>query len=302
MASTSLSSAPSLVDIRFGKTDAVVVVLSPSNQSDLLGQLKKRLGKASAIYQNEPLVIDLATWKVEDLEANPLALKDIQKISQTAGMNLIEVRSHLDEFEEACENLGIRHSEPKAEAKQEPRSDESKEEEADSAPGVINAGPAASAEDNAAPPPPEAQTQNQQTELDLSPEPAAPANSGETAVATVARKSMVVNNPVRSGQRVYAQGADLVVMGQVSAGAEVIADGNVHVYGVLRGRALAGAAGDTEARILSTCFEAELVSIAGYYLTFEAGHPADVRSQPTLIQLDDGEPEKTVRIKPINIR
>jgi len=117
-----------------------------------------------------------------------------------------------------------------------------------------------------------------------------------------ARRTMVIDQPVRSGQKIYAQGADLVIMGQVSAGAEVIADGNVHVYGVLRGRALAGAAGDTQARIVSTCFEAELVAVAGYYLTFEGGFPEENRSKPTLIHLDHGSEPAVLRLKAINIR
>lgn len=117
-----------------------------------------------------------------------------------------------------------------------------------------------------------------------------------------ARRTMVIDQSVRSGQKVYAQGADLVIMGQVSAGAEVIADGNVHVYGVLRGRALAGAAGDTQARIVSTCFEAELVAVAGYYLTFEGGFPEENRSKPTLIHLDHGSEPAVLRLKAINIR
>jgi septum site-determining protein MinC len=116
------------------------------------------------------------------------------------------------------------------------------------------------------------------------------------------RRSMIIDQSVRSGQKIYAQGADLIVMGQVSAGAEVIADGNVHVYGLLRGRALAGAAGDTQSRIMTTCFEAELVAVAGYYLTFEGGFPEEIRSKPTLIHLDQGIDPAILRLKAINIR
>jgi len=79
----------------------------------------------------------------------------------------------------------------------------------------------------------------------------------------------IVTEPVRSGTQIYARGGDLIVTAAVSAGAEVMADGNIHVYGRLRGRALAGAAGDTAARIFCTRLEAELVSIAGRYLVSE---------------------------------
>lgn len=75
----------------------------------------------------------------------------------------------------------------------------------------------------------------------------------------------VIKTPVRSGQQIYAPGGDLIVMAPVSAGAEILADGNIHVYGPLRGRALAGVNGDTEARIFCQSLEAELISIAGNY-------------------------------------
>jgi septum site-determining protein MinC len=81
--------------------------------------------------------------------------------------------------------------------------------------------------------------------------------------------AMVVEGPIRTGNRVYAKGVDLIVMGSVSPGAEIIADGNVHVYGALRGRALAGASGNGDARIFAMSLEAELVSVAGVYRTFE---------------------------------
>lgn len=79
------------------------------------------------------------------------------------------------------------------------------------------------------------------------------------------RSTRVITEPVRSGQQVYAEDADLVVLSAVSPGAEVIADGCVHVYGPLRGRALAGARGDENARVFARRFEAELVAIAGVY-------------------------------------
>ncbi|MFO7704465.1 MAG: septum site-determining protein MinC [Halopseudomonas sp.] len=79
----------------------------------------------------------------------------------------------------------------------------------------------------------------------------------------------IITQPVRSGQQVYAPGGDLVVLAPVSAGSELLADGNIHVYGPLRGRALAGVRGNTEARIFCQSLEAELVSIAGQYKVAE---------------------------------
>ncbi|HPN79327.1 septum site-determining protein MinC [Dokdonella sp.] len=93
------------------------------------------------------------------------------------------------------------------------------------------------------------------------------------------------DNPVRSGQQVYARGGDLVLTKLVANGAEVIADGSIHVYGALRGRALAGAQGNTTARIYCQEFHAELVSIAGQYRVFE-DLPPDLRGKPVQAWLE----------------
>jgi septum site-determining protein MinC len=84
-----------------------------------------------------------------------------------------------------------------------------------------------------------------------------------------ARATMVVEQPVRAGQRIWAEGADLIVTSTVNSGAEVIADGNIHVYGALRGRAIAGGASNMEARVFALNFDPELVSIAGFYAVRE---------------------------------
>jgi septum site-determining protein MinC len=99
-------------------------------------------------------------------------------------------------------------------------------------------------------------------------------------------RTRLVTQPVRSGTQIYARGADLVVIAPVSQGAEIMADGNIHVYGALRGRALAGAGGDAEARIFCSRFEAELVSIAGHYLVSEQ-MPAAERGFAVQIALVD---------------
>ena len=100
------------------------------------------------------------------------------------------------------------------------------------------------------------------------------------------RTSLIVDKPLRSGQRVYARGADLIVLAVVSHGAEVIADGNIHVYAPLRGRALAGALGDTGARIFATCMEPQLLSIAGIYRTTDTELSPDVLGKPAQVKLD----------------
>jgi septum site-determining protein MinC len=96
---------------------------------------------------------------------------------------------------------------------------------------------------------------------------------------------MIVDTPVRAGQRIYARGTDLIVTAVVNNGAEIIADGSIHVYAPLHGRALAGASGNAGARIFALQLQPELVSIAGVYRTFDEGFPAEVARQPAQIRL-----------------
>ena len=103
--------------------------------------------------------------------------------------------------------------------------------------------------------------------------------------AAAPSQAMIVDTPVRAGQRIYARGTDLIVTAVVNNGAELIADGSIHVYAPLHGRALAGASGNAGARIFALQLEPELVSIAGVYRTFDEGFPAEVARQPAQIRL-----------------
>lgn len=119
------------------------------------------------------------------------------------------------------------------------------------------------------------------------------ASAPEPAVAAPApvagyRPARIITEPVRSGQQIYAADTDLIVMNTVSAGAEVIADGCVHVYGQLRGRAVAGARGDVGARILCSRLEAELVAVAGVYAVAEQMQ-GELRGKPAQVLLVDGK-------------
>ncbi len=106
-------------------------------------------------------------------------------------------------------------------------------------------------------------------------DPAGAAKQPDKPAAPELKPSKVISTPVRGGQQVYAQGADLIVLAPVSAGAELLADGNIHVYGPMRGRALAGVKGNREARIFCQQMGAELLSIAGQYKVAE-----DLRRDP----------------------
>ncbi|MGU3523186.1 septum site-determining protein MinC [Enterobacteriaceae bacterium C23F] len=114
-------------------------------------------------------------------------------------------------------------------------------------------------------------------------------------IATPVTKTRLIDMPVRSGQRIYAPNCDLIVTSHVSAGAELIADGNIHIYGMMRGRALAGASGDREAQIFCTHLAAELVSIAGVYWLSE-NITADYYGKAVRLRLD----EAALTIEPLN--
>ena len=102
---------------------------------------------------------------------------------------------------------------------------------------------------------------------------------------TTGGSAMVVDKPLRSGQHVYAKGRDLVVLAMVNPGAEIMADGHIHVYAPLRGKAIAGAKGDTSARIFTHSLEAELLSIAGVYRTSDTPLPKEVAGKAAQVWL-----------------
>jgi septum site-determining protein MinC len=113
----------------------------------------------------------------------------------------------------------------------------------------------------------------------------APAPVPVSAPPAAPVQAMIIDTPVRAGQRIYARGTDLIITAVVNNGAEIIADGSIHVYAPLHGRALAGASGNAEARIFGLSMQPELVSIAGVYRTFDEGFPAELARQPAQIRL-----------------
>ena len=124
-------------------------------------------------------------------------------------------------------------------------------------------------------------------------QPVAPQPAAEPAAPPApAPGALVIDKPLRSGQQVYARGRDLVVMAMVNPGAEVIADGHIHVYAPLRGKAIAGARGNGDARIFALSMAPELISIAGIYRTSEVPLPDTVlgkAAQVRLVASGDGE-------------
>lgn len=126
-------------------------------------------------------------------------------------------------------------------------------------------------------------------QVGLPPFPAGRATDSSAAAAKAPAKATggtrIISEPVRSGQQVYAHKGDLIVLGPVSHGAELLADGHIHVYGPLRGRALAGMSGDKSARIFCRALDPELVSVAGLYMVNEQLNPT-LLGKPAQIRLD----------------
>ena len=128
------------------------------------------------------------------------------------------------------------------------------------------------------------------------PPPAPAAAPGPEFEQAPVAPTLIVDRPLRSGQQVYAKGGDLVLLAGMSPGSEIIADGSIHCYGPLRGRALVGVRGDTSARIFSTNFGPELVSIAGVYRTFERGIPQSVGGRSAQVRLTGTDNLHTLEI------
>ncbi|MBI5440787.1 MAG: septum site-determining protein MinC, partial [Deltaproteobacteria bacterium] len=237
-----------------------VVRLRTADVTRLRGELRERSARAGEYFVNSPTVVDLQLVESELAPGDVPTLFDLLREVRFVPVGVCNGTPQQQQASLAA-GLAVLLSPARGRSTAAPKE------------------PAAAAESprppEASPPPPAPPSPAVQE--------AAPAQAQPDSQPKAARKSSkVLAQPVRSGQRIYARGADLVVVGAVNPGAEVIADGNVHIYGALRGRALAGAGGDTEARIFCQSLEAELVSIAGTYRVIE-DLPKDVRGKPAQV-------------------
>ncbi len=209
---------------------------------------KKKSSQAPEFFKNSPLVFDLQELNKHDLDID---VTELTHIIRKLGLLPIGIRGGAAQQNQQALDLGIPvHSGHIA-------------RDGMYAANQSGTGAASTA---ASSPAPKQQIPEPEPEPESTPEPQA-----------VAAITTMITQPVRSGQRIYAQG-DLVILAQVSAGAEILAEGNIHVYGSLRGRALAGVQGNTEARIFCSDLQAELISIAGNYKISEDLN--ERRSQP----------------------
>lgn len=249
------------LDFKSAALYALRVVLRSSDMAELQAALDQRMSDAGSFFENEPVVIDASAIDgTLDWPGLLQALRGYQlhPIGVVAQGALLEAAR-------ACGLTEVDLSSPPTRPVSTPAP------EAEVPVVAPNAAPAAVA---------------------------APATPSEPAPPAIAPAAMVINRQLRSGQRIYARNTDLIVIGVVSQGAEVIADGNIHVYGPLRGKAMAGARGDTSARIFTTQLNPELVAIAGVYRVIETQLDSELHNQAAVVQLD-GE---TLQLKALNAK
>ncbi len=258
-------------ELRSGAVDSLLFVVKSTDLDAMRAELTRRFEATPEFFANDVVAIDVR--RLAENERVPLA--DIAQLLDSVRMRPIGVVAQSGQHDwvsgAGLPLLEARDRRPNAQGA-------ASEAVSDAAASAASSGAAA------APAVVEPQAASAATL------PAEPVRIGTSS------QTMVVDKPLRSGQRIYAKG-DLVVLGLVSHGAEIIAEGNIHIYAPLRGRALAGVHGNHDARIFCTCLEAELISIAGIYRTTENPLPADVHGKPVQIWLD----EEKLMIEPLRL-
>ena len=275
----------SLIDIKFASIHCIEVVSRPGTTEELIAQVKKRVGQQNSPYEQEPAILNLSAWPETPNASEIDTIREVVQTLRASKIQLVGIQSSQPAHEALSETLGEYWVDASGTETPSPSDSTTPPD----APVPTPEEPAPVAE-----PIPEPSVTSSMSVA------ASPAEPGVTPPK--AAETLLIDGPVRSGQKIYARGSDVVVLGQVSPGAEVIADGNIHIYGPLRGRALAGANGNRKARIVATSFAAELVAVAGFYMTFESGYPANTANQATQILLDSEDESASLRIEPINIR
>ncbi|MDZ3838821.1 MAG: septum site-determining protein MinC [Rhodospirillales bacterium] len=235
--------------LRGGSYTMIVLRLIEPKHPAFYKLLTEKISQAPGFFTDAPVVLDLQDLGNEP----PFNMAELRRRLRQHRLMAFGVQNGTEEQNKIAENAGMVVLPEGRQAAMRPAP--SRQADAEAKPEDGAAAPVAAAEPAPAP-------GDQQ---------AASAPSAETASSVgeeqqpQAAPSKVVVHPVRSGRQIYAQGGDLIVLASISPGAELIADGHIHVYGALRGRALAGIAGNPQARIFCRSLEAELVSVAGYW-------------------------------------
>lgn len=256
--------APLALDFKSATLYTVRVVLHDHDMHQLEQALRQRMKDAGSFFTNEAVVIDASD--VSDTIDWP-ALIELLRDQQLYPIGVVATDANLKAAQDAG-LTSVELSAPLARPSSTPADDKD----------VPTVTPPQSSSGAAKRTPTSDTTNKSSKPVTTAAEVAPPPQ--------IAPAALVINRQLRSGQRIYARDTDLIVIGMVSQGAEVIADGNIHVYGPLRGKAMAGARGDTTARIFTTQLDPELVAIAGVYRVIETRLDDSLLNQPTLIQRD----------------
>lgn len=257
----SLAQQTSCLQLKGSLLPLTVLELSYFEPSQFSAELSAKTEQAPGFFNNLPVVIGLAKF---DSSKGPADFEKIIRICSTFSVKPIAIRGGSETQQIAAKLAGLATM-----PAQKERSSTTDTEQVDMhAIEDVSITETKSETSNTQ----EAETTTAEAQQTQSADtPAHAADTPQTVepksqpVETKSQETRIIYQPVRSGQQVYAQNGDLIVLAQVSAGAEILADGNIHVYGPLRGRALAGVKGNTKARIFCHSLEAELVSIAGQY-------------------------------------
>jgi len=272
-------------ELRSGSVDTLMFVVKTTDLDAMRAELTRRFEATPEFFANDVVAIDVR--RLAENERVPLA--DIAQLLDSVRMRPIGVVAHAAQSWAAEAALPLLEARDRRGAAAKQGDEEGTAANAGASEAArATAGTAADAATNAAAGTASAAAAGAATALD--PE------ATEFARLAASPQTMVIDKPLRSGQRIYAKG-DLVVLGLVSYGAEVIAEGNIHIYAPLRGRALAGVQGNHDARIFCTCLEPELISIAGIYRTTENPLPADVLGKPVQIWLE----QEKLMIEPLRL-
>jgi septum site-determining protein MinC len=272
-------------ELRSGSVDTLLFVVKTTDLDAMRAELTRRFEATPEFFANDVVAIDVR--RLAENERVPLA--DIAQLLDSVRMRPVGVVANAQQTWAAESQLPLLEARDRRGAAAK-SADEDSANAAAAAPVVTAA---------TATPPADLFELAASTPENGTPATAAavePAPAAEPVRLATSSQTMVVDKPLRSGQRIYAKG-DLVVLGLVSYGAEVIAEGNIHIYAPLRGRALAGVQGNHDARIFCTCLEPELISIAGIYRTTENPLPADVLGKPVQIWLE----EEKLMIEPLRL-
>jgi len=282
MAPHSSARAPAAFELKSAALTLLSVVLKTADLAVLGQELDDQLADAPGLFDQDPVAVDLSPLRDA---AGPIDFPALIELLQARGLRPIAVRAGSTDQMAAALAAGLVEA-PDAAPPRARLAEAAARVPAEAAARVPAEAATPVPAEAATPVPAEAAPPEPASEPALVDAPVAPEPGPAPAGPAVAVPTMIIDRPLRSGQQVYARGGDLVVLAVVNHGAEVIADGSIHVYAPLRGRAVAGARGDTEARIYSTCMEPQLVSIAGTYRTIETALPADVLGKPAQVRLD----------------